>query len=144
MACDIHVIAETRTRDGEPWNAVTDEIFPGDAYDVLHGQPYTSEPFGWRSYAVFTFFAGVRHRDIADITPISQPRGMPYDASPETRKELRWYDYHSHSWLSLEELLTADYRVMVNFVGEQFDQHLNILKKLGDPHNVRIVFAFDS
>jgi hypothetical protein len=57
-----------------------------------------------RNYYLFGILAGVRN---GLITPIAEPKGLPKDVSKPI-KELseRWNgDGHSHTWLSLKELL---------------------------------------
>jgi hypothetical protein len=62
------------------------------------------KPFGWRNYAVFGFLADVRN--YSAVTPISQPRGLPTDLRGLEDE----FDYgHSHSWLSVDELVAFDY-----------------------------------
>ena len=57
-----------------------------------------------RSYSLFTRMAGVR--SCPGVEPISDPRGMPEDASFITRYDCdKWgIDGHSHSWLSAAEV----------------------------------------
>ena len=62
--------------------------------------------FDWRDYGLFAFLAGVRN--YSDTTPISAPRGLPDDI-PQEEDDDYWLGRHSHSWLSLEELMTFDY-----------------------------------
>ncbi len=57
-----------------------------------------------RNYSVFAKMADVRNG--RDITPISQPRGIPDDATTLTKYDReRWDgDGHSHSWLGAAEI----------------------------------------
>jgi hypothetical protein len=91
MGCYIHLFAEKRDADGT-WQHVE----TGDA--LTH-----------QSYSVFGFLANVRN--YSRVEPISQPRGLPEDASVEAASAFeRWSsDAHTPSWLSLEELLAFDY-----------------------------------
>ena len=125
MGCDIHSFAEVR-RDGK-WQRVMDPYFKN------YGENLTTEPFGWRSYGTFAFLAGVRNYSV--VTPLSEPKGMPddsewlnsphqyaYENNPmngelipyeerETNKQYVSEDlnYHSHSYLTLKELIDFDY-----------------------------------
>jgi hypothetical protein len=74
--------------------------------------------FDTRSYALFGFLAGVRN--YSGIAPISNPRGLPdwYNSgNPKSKGLSDWYKgyddddwcYHSHSWLTLDELESYDY-----------------------------------
>lgn len=117
MGCDIHSFAEAK-KNGK-WERNEDPIFAEG-----------SEPFGWRSYGLFGFLADVRN--YSQITPISETRGLPSDSewlNSEARHQgprSYWtetpvmietnYDdihhdmnYHSHSYLTLKELLDFDY-----------------------------------
>lgn len=151
MGCDIHVVAEFRI-DGK-WKVVDKPIFAGDAYDIKMGEPLIVEPFGWRSYAMFAFFAGVRND--GTVIPLAEPRGLPDDACDDTRYDLAddYGDLHSTSWLSLRELIDADFgrHFPTEFwkhegipLGDLYFEHLETLKTLGKPDDVRIVFAFDN
>lgn len=75
-------------------------------------------PFKRRNYDVFAMLANVRNGrgfagcDTGDgFVPISEPRGLPDDVTPEVRAESdKWGgDGHSHSWLTLAELLAYDW-----------------------------------
>lgn len=95
MGCDIHVRVEVRTNG--KWQPTE--------YNM------DTEPFGWRSYSVFAWLAGVRN--YSHITPISEPRGLPGDMSDEVRDWFgygdEWSDFHSLSHLTLAELLAVNY-----------------------------------
>ena len=90
MGCDMHSYAEHRV-DGK-WEAQ-------DGF----------EPFGWSSYGMYAFLAGVRN--YSAVTPIAQPRGMPDDLSVVAAADYeRWnVDAHTPSWLSVTELEVFDY-----------------------------------
>lgn len=106
MGCDIHSFAEKKVNN--KWKRVEEKIFLE-----------RTEPFGWRSYSMFAFLADVRNYDYCD--PISEPKGFPddseflndpseYDTSKTNKEYLEEdYDYHSHSYLTLKELLDFDY-----------------------------------
>ena len=91
MGCDIHSVAERRRPDGT-WEAVEN-----------------ASAFGCAGYVTFAFLAGVRNS--FDVPPISNPRGIPDNASEHTREEYESWcsDAHSASWLSVEELAAFDY-----------------------------------
>jgi len=85
MGCDIHSYAERKDESGK----YVDLDF---------------SPFG-----TFGFLADVRN--YSAVPPISQPRGLPDDVSSEVpeRDETWGSDGHSHSWLSVAELVSFDY-----------------------------------
>lgn len=91
MGCDIHSHAERKNADGK-WEKVPD-----------------LQPFASRNYGTFGFLADVRN--YSDLTPISQPRGVPQDVSLEVSEDYEAWgsDAHSASWLSVEELAAFDY-----------------------------------
>ena len=114
-----------------------EEPFDGNAiygHEIYHG----------RHYYLFGILAGVRH-DI--VEPISEPKGLPDDLSPEVAANARWWDIdgHSHSYFTLEELQAVDwnkydYDDITDFVEGVLPQ----MERLGDPQDVRLVFWFDS
>lgn len=91
MGCDIHSFAEKRNAEGK-WEQVPE----------LH-------PFDWRSYGMYGWLAGVRN--YSDVPPLSKPRGMPQDVSPDVAAECEHWDGdgHTHSWLSVDELAGFNY-----------------------------------
>jgi hypothetical protein len=91
MGCDIHAHAEKRNASGK-WERLT-----------------IPEPFDWRSYGLFGFLADVRN--YSAVPPIAPRRGLPSDASADVRHDSEEWagDGHSHSWLSLEEILSFNY-----------------------------------
>ena len=107
MGCDIHCFAEKRN-NGQ-WEKIGD-VFTLDEYDKkYYDKEKGDQPFNWRSYSMFAFLACVRNYDHLD--PISTPRGLPNDMSPQVKEEyLSWgVDAHSCSWLSARELLDFNY-----------------------------------
>lgn len=147
MGTDIHSWAIDK--DGNVINSAgvwadSKQVNPG--YGIDDG-----EPFGWRSYSVFAFLAGVRN--YSEITPISEPRGYPSDM--RVSEDDLWYgDGHSESWLSIEELNKHDYDRMIvderrggeimllrDYLGRGFFHDLAELNRIGAD---RVVFCFDS
>jgi len=90
MGCDIHSHAE-RLVEGK--------------YQTIAGL----KPFDWRQYGMYGFLAGIRN--YSGVTPISERRGMPDDASQDVLSDFdSWgVDAHSPSWLSVAELAAFDY-----------------------------------
>ncbi len=149
MGCDIHGYAEKKNSEGK-WEVIQ-----------------SIAPFDRRSYGTFGFLADVRN--YSDVTPISEPRGFPEDASNEVSEEYNsWYGAaHTPSWLTISELTAFDYdmlcedrRVTRNgnggstcepgegvvqtyreFLGKWFFKDLEELQKCGAE---RIVFWFDN
>lgn len=98
MGADIHGVVQTRWARNpagqERWRSVM-------------------EIEGGRNYALFAALANVRN--YGDITPISEPRGLPEDFETDG-DEVKlaysdgkvWMGDHSYTWLTLEELLDWD------------------------------------
>lgn len=143
MGCDIHVHLERRDDQGR--------------YVEIPQHPY-DYPLGTRIYTRFAFLAGVRNW--ANIVPLSSPRGLPYDVSATVRQQSDDWDIdgHSHSWLTVNELLTFDYDQPLYFgehgrdrrctestyrelLDDHFLQELRDIQALGA---TRLVFWFDN
>ena len=88
MGCDIHMHIEVKV--GRRWR-------------------HRASPHVTRNYTLFALL-GRCGRD-QHISPVADNRGMPRDASVESRwqwnKVKRTGDYHSPSWLSLQEVREA-------------------------------------
>lgn len=111
MGCDIHSFAEVR-KNGK-WEKVGDVFILDEDDRKFYEKERTEHPFIWRQYGLFGWLADVRN--YSHMQPISIPRGIPRDLSPEVKAEVVSWDAdgHSHSWLSLKELLAVDYEVEV-------------------------------
>lgn len=169
MGCDIHSFAERRNKETKKWERVTNHFSLGEFDKRYYKKEKGDYPFYWRSYSMFAFLADVRNYDHCE--PLSEPKGLPDDISDEVKEEYgEGWDYHSASFLTVKELLDFDYdktfwnrRVykdgngaslaeegegtVVSYrenLGEFFFKHLEELKELGDPEDVRIVFWFDN
>jgi hypothetical protein len=127
MGTDIHVAAEIRKADG--WHLAEVDL-PDE-----------------RNYVSFAVLANVRNGfgfagyDTGDtITPISLPRGLPEDMSPELRalldgkgKHGLWLGYHDHSWVTLEELLSYDLDQLVILRGMVSPEEMARCRRTGEP-----------
>jgi len=110
MGCDIHLYTEyyRSINNSEKW--INNDLWKINPYyepgNIDGEQELKLSPI-WRGrdYNLFAILADVRNYD--DNTPISQPKGVPKDASPEYLKAVEQYgsDGHSHSYLSLPELI---------------------------------------
>ncbi|PHM72232.1 hypothetical protein [Xenorhabdus sp. KJ12.1] len=81
----------------------------------------------------------------------------PEKMSVIERLESTYRESYCYSWLSVAELLSFDYdqefidkcenppkaKTYRRFLGNLYFEHLSILKSLGDPSKVRILFCFD-
>lgn len=97
MGSDIHLFVEKRENDN--WVPVADSE--------------TSSYEGWlynnRNYNLFAFLADLRNYN--NYIPISRPKGLPHDVSKEVKEKADYWgvDGHTHSWLTLEEILEFDW-----------------------------------
>lgn len=130
MGCDIHVMCEVKN-NGE-WKINTENVFPDghilwckeynkEAYNsyIESGRnEFTDSPDDGRFYDWFGLLADVRNgRGFAGVitgegfTPISEPKGIPLDATDEWKEYAgRWEgDMHSQSYLTLREFLNYDW-----------------------------------
>lgn len=115
MGCDIHSIAEVKNTEGK-WTLVGD-VFPlGEFERSWYKKDFNNLPFDWRSYSMFGFLANVRNYSHSEY--VSEPKGLPddsewlneYDYDGQSRKEIgEAGGYHSHSWLTVAELIAFDY-----------------------------------
>lgn len=142
MGCDIHMVVEVKEWQTRPDGAETDDR----EWGVVMTE---TAAYGDRNYNVFAALADVRNYDIP-IKPICQPRGIPEDASADTKaRHGRWgVDAHSASWLSLKEALEHDWASVPHSGG--FAEWVKSLNsgptRIGyrDLTDVRLIFWFDS
>ena len=110
MGCDIHLFLERKNNDGSWYDA---NIYRRNDYKTMNQEENTEPDFKrldfyyGRNYDLFAILAGVRNYGF--IKPISQPKGLPVNASKEVKDELRKCGdaAHSVSYLTLLELLEA-------------------------------------
>lgn len=85
--------------------------------------------FDFQSYDVFAWLAGVKN--LAQVTPLSPPRGLPNDLKNKNTNSADWFSRDSYeqplinqileepcelsciSWFTVEELLAVDYDQIV-------------------------------
>lgn len=117
MGCDIHLRVEKRV-NGQ-WTPA--EPMRRNRYWEPGGDEPELEPvrfYDGRNYDLFAILANVRNgRGFAGVStglgfiPISEPKGLPIDVSPDVEKDSESWgsDGHSHSWITLRELLDFDW-----------------------------------
>lgn len=138
MGCDIHMVVELY--DWVP-DGKGDEV---QAWSMVIAEPAA---YGDRNYALFGALAGVRNHDVPKI---ADKRGVPEDASPETKKWSQRYgaDGHSHSWVTLAEVLAYDWSALP--YETSFPDWAKALTKsparmdYKKPEHIRFVFWFDN
>lgn len=141
MGCDIHEFVEIK----------------------VNGQwVYAGKIIIYRDYALFGVLAGVRDHD---IDPVAEAKGIPSDMSKglifilgrgkfntveEIEQNIQYDDYHSHSYLSMEEIYDAQEIYQEYLKGEDCSGIPEQLIKLGElkqhpfVEDVRFVFWFDN
>lgn len=111
MGCDIHSRAEIKV--SRKWVINEDPVFK-NAYEwqIKEDGEFCAHPSDMRNYDWFAILADVRNgRGFAGIktgqgfVPISQPRGVPHNASAEWKQYVREWgaDLHSTSWLDVDD-----------------------------------------
>lgn len=119
MGCDIHLYVEKKI-DGK-WQ-LQGKLVDDDGYKSIQGKPF----YHGRNYNLFAILADVRNgRGFAGIktgegfNPISEPRGVPDDASDEYKAMVESWgcDGHSHSYHTLRQLLDYDWTQSTSLQG---------------------------
>jgi hypothetical protein len=135
MGCDIHLYVE-RKIDGK-W--VTADKWTPDPYaeEGEESRLIVDDDncfYSDRNYDLFAILADVRNLRNAGtgFNPISTPKGLPADISPEVKGESdKWdCDGHSHSWLTLAEIKAYDWNQVITHIRvvdvlgfAEFEQH---------------------
>ncbi len=157
MGCDIHLFIEhwSNKPDKFPFRRKSSmrdrnisEILNIDLEYRWVGESDFSDYDFNRSYYIFSILANVRNNP-SNIIPISEPRGIPEDASDSYLFVSEDYgnDGHSHSYFLLSELLEVDWFGLygVDVLSGSFGNLLERLKSIKeDPKNIRLVFFFDN
>jgi hypothetical protein len=119
-------------------------------YSTRYPSPDRANYYAWddRWYWLFGQLAGVRGYG----PPIAEPRGVPKDAGIEVQEYMADEDFHTPSWLTLAELQAHPWEERAKAEGDYVPGDLkqlhDWLARLAEidpnPHNVRVVFAFDN
>lgn len=109
MGCDIHMHVEYKRRSDGRW--VCGDYFYLNPYYGEDEEEKEYELVGFfdsRNYTLFSTLANVRN--YGNTPFISNPRGLPEDVSSYVQKDAEYWgdDGHSHSWLTLKELIDFD------------------------------------
>lgn len=157
MGCDIHMKAEFFDESTQSWKvAKQDYEHPCEYCNGTGRDDRKQDEKCWRcagtkncrddwyegrNYDDFAILADVRNgRGFAGIrtgdgfNPISQPKGIPEDATEEVVEYLESYgpDGHSHSYLTLKELLDFDWTQTTGHMGVvSADVYYDWWKRLG-------------
>ena len=107
--------------------------------------PWDLEYYNNRNYYIFSILADVRNS--GKVEPLDYPRGIPNDASiGYLYKCDQWdSDAHSHSYFTLDELLSVDWSQYDSDYIEELMETIEKMKEIDDdPLNVRCCFFFDN
>lgn len=119
--------------------------YPDDEYQMIANAPgvYEDWIFDGRNYDLFAILADVRNgygfagcETGEGFNPIDQPRGLPDDVSSivEKASEEWGIDGHSHSFITLRELLEYDWEQKTVQYGWVNDQVYQKFKDANDPY----------
>jgi len=133
MGCDIHLFHEVRTPGGA-WESA-DHWEPDEDDPLRLTVPYDKALYRGRNYDLFAILADVRNgrgfagaRTGSGFQPISSPRGLPPDVDERIRSVSDSWgaDGHSHSFLTVAELLAYDWTQVTSHEGMvPFSEFLN-------------------
>lgn len=176
MGCDIHAYAEIYSKKLKKWKflelpKVKCTWCKGKGVNKTNGKEHKCwqcegtklEAPRWydgRCYDDFAILADVRNS--AGFAPIADPKGVPKDASKKYLKKVEQYggDGHSHSWVTLQELLAFDWNQTIkdytgrtvtyktcanNLWNLTIPQMMKVCKQHDVlPDELRLVFYFDN
>jgi len=112
MGCDIHLYVEKKEND--EWISADIWELNDNTLDVSYDKKIYNE----RNYNLFAILANVRNgygfagiNTGDEFVPISIPKGLPTDCDERIKivSDMWGCDGHSHSWLTLKELLNYDW-----------------------------------
>jgi hypothetical protein len=147
MGCDIHLYVENRRFEDGAWVARAEKV-PNKYYDPnendgereleIEGERF----YNGRNYRLFGMLADVRNGcGFAGCDTGDAPKGLPDDVTAIIKEESESWglDGHSHSWLTVQELLDYDWtrriknRGVVDFLTwAEFQRQLGFKDILGD------------
>lgn len=158
MGTDIHVYIEQKKFKNEnstmfKWISVDEWIY--DTFSEEMEVPFSKRYWKDRNYLLFAILANVRNR--YNVQPISAPKGLPDDVSPEVKNQSDEEngDAHTRSWLTLKELIEYDWQQTMEDDNEVISPYEELvipfvsafiprLSKIDEPENIRMVFWFDN
>lgn len=114
MGCDIHMFIEAKKFVNGEKKWINCDRFKINIYRGEEGEPdwHHCPIYDGRDYSLFTVLAGVR----GDLDrAIKEPKGLPSDVTEIVQQHSDYWDIdgHTHSWLTLKELLAykEDYNI---------------------------------
>jgi len=155
MGCDIHTNIEYRKPvNSKPVWTDGNEYGPNEdfgAYPEASEFMQINEICGNRDYQLFAVLANVRNYYEDQITPLSQPRGIPTDSCEAIKAKHECWDCdaHSTSYYTLAELVQAlpNYPILQELVDALLERYKVLLPQdapLITYNDLRFVFWFDN
>ncbi len=126
MGCDIHLYVEKRTSANAKWQSA-DKWTPDEDTPKRKRVAYKDEFYGGRNYNLFSMLADVRNgrgfagvKTGAGFQPIAAPKGLPEDCCALVQAESDGWDCdgHSHSFLTVAELMAYDWTQTTTLCGD--------------------------
>ena len=141
MGADIHMFVERVPIAKKRDEIISSLLGVEEFYINANWELISSDVYGGRNYNLFGRLADVRTRE--GVIPLSEPRGIPKDASEDYKKECKYWgwDAHSHSYFYLSELVKEDW-VDISHEMHEIVEKLKTENK--DLDTIRIVFFFDN
>ena len=146
MGCDIHMHYEVKDKDGWKLYDWKNEFVLGkyedDSTKYNYDKMFSHPLYVGRNYDLFAILADVRNGiGFAGVStgegfvPIREPRGLPDDVTSAVNLDSdEWgSDGHSHSWLSLSEIMNYDWNQTTRHYGVVSKEEYLEYKKNGKP-----------
>jgi len=138
MGCDIHCYAEVKNNG--IWKKVGN-VFKNRYYVKGKKDKWNTEfadhPYDIRNYNVFAILANVRNDD-GRCNPITLPKDLPIFCSDDVRalSDALGGIGHSHSFLTLKELLTCDWKGQkIKYCGYVNQNEYKLFKNTGNVYS---------
>ena len=87
-----------------------------------------------RDYDLFGSLFGVRNG--TDFAPVAADRGLPTDLSELARRDAECEGYHSHTWVTWEELAAVDWDELALDWGDEFRRIVGNPDRDGPPEMI--------
>lgn len=164
MGCDIHSFIDKKRADGSwdlvnwpeqedgnsgPWDWRSYGIF-GFLADVRNYSevPPICQPRGMPDDASkgvadkWKYWAGDGHS--CSWLTLKELMDFRYDAEMEDRRYMKQFAANAWDGAATHEVGSGKKTTFREFLGEGFFDHLNVIRSLGEPEEIRVIFWFDN
>jgi hypothetical protein len=140
MGADIHMFVE-RAPLAKRRDEIISSLLDVEEFDInANWELIGYDVYGSRNYDLIGRLTNVITRE--GVVPLSEPRGVPKDASKVYKKECKGYwKGHSHSYFYLSELVKEDW---IDISQEMHELVERLKTEYKDLDTIRIVFFFDN